>query len=169
MTGIFLIVLVAIWLWACVAMTRAVTRRIPASAWRALTALMIFLAMLISPVIDEIVGGFQFRALCEKNAVLQIGVEHPEGRTTRFSADPTNAIVPGTVIPIYDTGVNYTDVATGERVVAFHKYVAKGGVLIQNLGISESNSPITMGRHFCSPENIRGEAIHRTLKFSVVN
>lgn len=114
-------------------------------------------------------GGFQFRALCAKNAVFRVGVDKPEGRITRFSANPANEIVPETAITIYDTGVEYTDVQSGELVVKFHRYVAKGGVFIRALGIFEDNSPITFGRPSCSPEQVRGEVVHRTLKFSGIN
>ena len=169
MTGIFLLIVVGLWVWACVAMTRALLRKVPSKGGRWLVAPIAFFVLLALPVVDEIIGGFQFRALCEKNAVLHIGIANPEGRVTKFSANPANEIVPRTAITIYHTQVEYTDVNSGELVVQFHRYVAKGGVFIRTLGISEGNSPITMGRSACSPEQVRGETISRTLKFSVIN
>lgn len=169
MTGIFLFIVVGLWVWACVAMTRALLRKVPSKGGRWLVAPLAFSALLALPVADEIIGGFQFRALCEKNAVFHIGVANPEGRVTKFSANPANEIMSGTAIRIYDTGAEYTDVQSGETVVKFHEYVAKGGVFIRTLGISEGNAPITIGRPGCSPEQTRGEAVHRTLKFSVIN
>lgn len=169
MTGIFLLLVLGFWIWVCVVVTRALFFKPPAKTWRSLLGIMVFVALLVAPVGDEIVGGFQFRALCEKNAVLHMGVEKPEGRLAKESIGPVNEIVPGTTIPIYHTGVEYTDIKSGELVVKFDKYVAKGGLFIRTLGISESNSPITMGHHSCSPEQVRGESVHRTLKFTVAN
>lgn len=169
MTGLLLIVVVGLWLWACVALTRALMPRLPAQPWRSLIGLVVFVALLVAPVADEIVGGFQFRALCEKNAVFRMGVERPEGRSTKVLLKPSNETVPGTAITIYHTGIEYTDVQSGELVVQFDEYVAKGGLFIRALGISESNSPITMGSHACSPEQTRGESVRRTLNFSVIN
>ena len=169
MTGLLLIVVVALWIACCVAIARVVTSSMNSSPLRLPIAAALFLALLPVPVVDELVGGSQFRALCERNAIFRLGVPSAEGRITLYSSKPTNELVPGTAIPIYDTGVLYTDVHSGEVVLSFHTYVAKGGVFIRTLGISESNSPITLGRASCSPEQLRGETAHRTMKFTVVN
>ena len=169
MTGLLLVVVSALWVACCVALVRVLTGPMTSLPFRLPIAATLFLALLPAPVVDELVGGFQFRALCEKNANFSLGVPSAEGRTTRYSSNPTNELIPGTAIPIYDTGVLYTDVNSGEVVLSFHRYVAKGGVFIRALGISESNSPITMGRASCSPEQSRGETASRTMKFAVVN
>ena len=169
MTGIFLLIVFGLWLWACIAAARALLRHLRPRPWRWLIAPLAFVAMLVAPVADEIVGGFQFRKLCEKNALFRIGVENPEGRITRFSANPANEQLTGTAITIYHSGIRYTDVNTGESVVQFDDYVAKGGVFIRTLGISQGNAPITMDRASCSPEKVRGESVHRTLRFTVIN
>jgi hypothetical protein len=169
MTGIFLLVVVGLWLLLCIVVVRALLGRLRPRPWRWLVAPVVFVTLLIAPVLDEIVGAYQFRELCEKNAVFRIGVEKPEGRTTRVFLDPSNEIVPGTAITIYHSGINYVDVQSGDLVVAFDEYVARGGVLIRTLGISESNAPITIDRPSCSPEDVRGESVRRTLKFAVIN
>ena len=169
MTGVFLLVVFGLWLWACIAVARALLRHFQPRPWRWLIAPMVFVAMLVAPVADEIVGGFQFRKLCEKNAVFRIGVDKLEGRTTKAVVQPANEIVPGTAITIYHSRFEYTDVQSGEVVVNFDEYVAKGGIFIRTLGISQGGAPITMGRPACSPQSVRGEVVNRTLKFSVIN
>ena len=169
MTSLLLLLLVSLWLWACVALTRALLRRLPRKTWRPLLAMPLFLTLAAAPVGDEIVGAIQFHALCRDNAIFRVNVQNPEGRITRYSAKPANERVSGTVIEILDTGVKYVDIATGEVVVTFHKYVAKGGWLIRALGVFQSNAPLTIGQPTCSPEQRLGEAVNRTLKFSVVN
>ena len=148
-------------------MAHAITWRISSTALRATAAIVVFSALLVLPVLDEIIGVSQFSQLCQKGASFRIGVEQTEGRSTKFSASPSNSLVDGTAIPMYHTHVRYTDIRTGETVVEFDRYVAKGGLLIQALGISEGNSPLLIGRPHCSPE--LGVAVHRTLKFNVVN
>jgi hypothetical protein len=169
MTGIFLMIVVGLWLWACVAMTRALMRRWKGRAWGVPAACAAFVALLVAPVADEIIGGIQFRALCQKNAVFRVGVMKPEGRITKFSSTPSNEKMPGTAITIYHSGIRYTDVRSDELVVSFDRYLAQGGLFIRTLGISENNSPITMNHPSCSPEQALGESVHRTLKFSVVD
>ena len=171
MTGIFLVAVVGLWFWLCVVVARALLRHLRPRPrpWRWFAAATLFALMVVAPVGDEIVGGFQFRALCKKNAVFRVGVERPEGRVTRFFANSPNETVPGTAITIYHTAIDYIDAQTGESVVRFDRYLAQGGVFIRTLGISQSNAPITMERPSCSPEQARGESVHRTLKFSVIN
>ena len=169
MTGLFLIAVVGLWIWLVFKVSRVIGMRVAQGWWSIPIALLIFLVLLPLPVLDEIIGRFQFRALCAKNAVFRMGVEQPEGRVTRETISPSNEVVPGTAITIYGTGIKYTDIQSGEIVVQFDRYVAKGGIFIRTLGISEGNAPITMDRPSCSPEKARGESAHRTFKFSVIN
>ena len=169
MSGLFLLAIVGLWMWLAFKTSKVVGSWIAQGRWRWPVAALLFVMLLTLPVLDEIIGGFQFRALCAKNAVFRMGVEKPEGRVTRETISPSNEVVPGTAITIYGTGIKYTDIQSGEIVVQFDRYVAKGGIFIRTLGISEGNAPITMDRPTCSPEKARGESEHRTFKFSVIN
>jgi len=167
MTGILLLVVFGLWAWACNAITRVVLRKVPSSSWRKPVACTLFIALLVLPVIDEIIGGFQFRALCEKNATLRLGVKNPAGRVTRYSDGPIDAPVAGAAIPVSRSHIEYHDVATGELVAQLDRYVAKGGVLVRTLGISENNSPLTIGSSSCSGE--KGITLPVQLGFEVIN
>ena len=169
MTGIFLLLVIGAWLGVAIVLTKVLTRRLRPGAMRGSAGAVLFVGLLVLPVLDEVIGGFQFRALCAKSPSFRVGVDKPEGRSTRVSFQPANELVAGTTIPIYHSRIDYTDVKTGELVVSFDEYVAKGGLLIRALGISESNAPLTLGRPACSPQTVRGESVKRTLKFSVIN
>ena len=65
--------------------------------------------------------------------------------------------------------IRYQDVATAELVVSFERYVAKGDIFIRTLGISDGNSPITIGLQYCSPEGARSENARLTFGFTVIN
>ena len=168
MSGLLFLGVVGLWVWACVAMTRWIMRRIDSKPRRLLTGMGVFVLLLVLPVADEIVGGFQFRALCEKNASrFQMGVGNPEGRTTKVTFDQSDHVAEFTAIPISYSRLEYHDVATGELVVAFDSYSAQGGVFIRALGISNNDSPLTIDPSVCSPQN--GTSVHRTMKFNVIN
>jgi hypothetical protein len=169
MTGLLLLAVVGVWIWVSFRITRAVARRVRPGTRRALTAWLLFPALLVLPLLDEIIGGFQFRALCARNPNFEIGVAEPQGRTTRYSASPLNEVVPRTAIRILHTRVEFTDVETGELVVRYDRYVASGGLFIRALGVSEKDSPLTIDPTWCSPEAVRGENVRRTLGFSVIN
>lgn len=127
---------------------------------------VIFVALLALPVLDEVIGGFQFRALCEREAVLVLGVTNPAGRVARYKAEPSNARVSGTAIPIFRSHIEYHDATTAELIAQYDSYVAKGGLLVRTLGISESNSPLTIGSPVCSGEG-SSTALPVRLKFQV--
>lgn len=169
MSGILLLAVVVGWLALSIMLSAAISRLSRGSVARTALAAVSFSVLLPLPIADELIGGYQFRQLCAANAVLRVGVPTPEGRTTKVVIQPANARVPGTAIPIFHSYLEYVDIRTGESVVSFSTYVAKGGLLIRSLGISENNSPLTIGLPGCSPERAKGEVISRTLKFTVVN
>lgn len=166
MTGLFLFTVVGLWIWFVFKVTGWLYRLIPAKAWRSSVTALTFLTLLTLPVIDELIGGFQFRKLCAERTTLKLGVKNPEGRTTVYRSDPLDEIVSGTLIPIRHSHITYHDTVTHEMVAEYDRYVANAGVLVRTLGFS-NNPPLTMGTSYCSPE--RGTAIPKTLKFDVIN
>jgi hypothetical protein len=113
--------------------------------------LTVFLMSLL--VMDELIGGYQFRQLCEENAVLKIDPEKAKGRTAKVVIDPSNEVIPGLPIDVYHSHLRFVDALTNEQLAQYDRYSAKGGWFIRTLGISEGNAPITMGHSGCSPEN----------------
>jgi len=169
MAGLLLLSIFIAWLLATLWLSKRATQTM-AISWKRHAARIGLLTILLPlPLVDEIIGGFQFRALCEKNAVFQMGVSNPEGRVTKYVGDPVNELVPGTAIRIYRTHAKFIDIQSDEVVVQFDEYTASGGKFIRALSISEGNAPLTIGIPACSPEQKRGEAVHRTMQFSVIN
>ena len=170
MSGIFLIAIVGLWVWLVFKFSRFIGKQVAGNRWGSLVTVLLFLVLLPLPVVDEIIGGFQFRALCAKNAsAFRVGVRDPQGRTTKVTVDPANQYLDSVAIPIRYSQDVYSDATTQERVVAVDQYVAEGGLLIRALGISENNSPLTIGRPACSPEQARGESARLTFKLNVIN
>lgn len=153
MTGLYLLAVLAILSGVAVLVARRITRPIQ-NAWLRIgaTALLTvaFMALL---VVDELIGGYQFRQLCKENAVLRIDPEKARGRTVKVVIDPSNEILPWTPITIYHSHLIFLDVRTNEQIAEYDRYVAKGGWFIRLLGISEGNAPITIGLPGCSPRN----------------
>lgn len=165
MVGLILFTIVGLWIWACVALTGLLLRKVNPQKGRSVFAFIVFAVLLVLPVIDEIIGGFQFKALCAKDAKVRLGVEHPAGRTTRFSARPSNERIAGTFIPIIHSRFRYHDVVTNELVAEHDIYEAKGGVLIRIIGLY--NSPLTIDPPICSGE--QDVALSVALGFKVIN
>ena len=166
MTGLLFFALIGLWMWACVAMTKAVTRRMRSRPWRWITAPVLLATLLVLPILDEIVGGFQFRALCE-NATLKIDAEKARGKTVKVVIEPSNQVLHGLALKTYHSHLSFRDAETDAEVAQYDRYSVEGGRLIRALGMSESNAPLTIGQPYCSPPE-RG-LIDKKYGFRVIN
>ena len=166
MTGIFLLVLLGFWTFVCIQVVRLAIHRVSSRAWRVVVAPVVFVPLFIMPVIDEIIGSFQFRSLCERNAVLRIDANEGAGKTVRLAINPANEIVPGQLLTTYHTRVAFVEVATSREIGSYSSYEAKGGWLIRALGVSETNAPLTMNSS-CAPQ-LGAYGMAKAYKFNIV-
>lgn len=167
MTGLLVLALFGLWVWAVLKFSRWIGGRVLDGRWRWPVAALVFAVMLPLPVIDELIADRQLDVLCRKNAVTRIDEVKIKGRSVRYSAEPTNEGVLGIAIPVTFTRGVPRDTETTELLGSFGWYTAKGGVLIRVMGASSSNSPI-FARSGCA----HGESAHEAAKgvgFSIVN
>ena len=156
---LFALFLAALWL------AKKFTQNLPPRfAGAPVTALVVVL-LLTSLVADEIVGGFQFRSLCEKNAVLKINVEKIKGKRIKSSGEPYNEILKGTAVRIHHTRNVYRDVETNEELASYSSYTAKGGWFIRTIGFSDSTPPLT----FSSACSANWNSPEKAYEFKFVN
>ena len=147
-----------------------ITSRLAVSfGWKTLLRVLIVIGVPLLLVLDELVGKYQFDALCDQYSEFEIGVIDPAGRTARFKASPERELLRQMAIPIYRTRISYFDNKTEELIVAFERFEAQGGRLTTYLGMSEGNHPLVLSRATCSPESKLNEWVAVTLKFEVLN
>ena len=147
---IFLAILFALFT-AALWLARKFTKKLPLRFARAPVTGLVVVLLLTSLVADEVVGGFQFRALCEKNAVLKINAEKIKGKRIKSSGEPANEILKGTAVQIYHTRNVYRDAETNEELASYSRYTAKGGWFIRTIGFSDSTPPLTFSS-VCVPD-----------------
>ena len=167
MTGLVMLGLFITWFFISIMLSRWFGRRFRHSSTRAAVALLSFAALLVLPVVDELIGMRQFDALCEGGATLKIDAERIKGKTVRVIVEPSWARVEGTAIPISYSRYSYRNVATNEELASYTLFNAKGGWLVHALRLFESNEPLISNRSGCS---FRGEGhLSRTYQFTLVN
>ena len=127
MTGILLLVVVGFWIWASVQLTSLLLRRISSRMLRRVVAPAVFVALLVLPVLDEVIGRFQFRALCEDNAVLRINADEVKGKTVRLEIKPSNEVLLGQWLTTYHTRIGFRDTDSDREIGSYSSYVVKGG------------------------------------------
>ena len=149
MAGLLSIALLVGWFIATVWLARRLTSRLKNGPLRAVLMTLAIIALVMLPVADEIIGGFQFRALCRDNAVLKIDAEKIKGKTIRMVIEPSNKDLDNTAVRIYHSRVSYRDTVTGQELGSNSDYVAMGGKLIRALAMGHEMTPLTIHPSTC--------------------
>jgi hypothetical protein len=153
MSGLIFLAVVGLWGWLAFKLSRFISGRLAQGRWaKPLTALL-FLVLLPLPVIDEIIGGFQFRALCKEKAVLTLNVDEAslKGKTVSTLAEPSNQAVENTAVGIYYSHYSYRDVEDGKELLNFTEIRATGGWLVRALTGQRDITPLTFNQSSCTP------------------
>lgn len=143
MIGLYVLFLVVVWfVVVCVIVTVSV-RKLPLGRWRAPVGLLAGAILFPLPMIDEIVGGIQFKRLCEDNAAIWVDRKSARGRVV-FRADIPRQQIKGTWIPVVKTEWQFVDVKSGETVVSYSTFDAGPGFF------RISGGPLLF-RGYCAP------------------
>lgn len=128
---------------------------IPRYSARAVLTAVLFVA----PVADEILGVYQFEALCATGGVYQIAPEAQGKKFDLLYGSTPNKKLTGYVRPVEEMTITYTDVTTDKVVASAKAYVAHGGWLVRTLGFSTSStSGPLMSRSQCFPGDVPEQA-----------
>jgi hypothetical protein len=150
MIGLLFLGEVVLWL---VVLKWGVTKigsHLPARPWRPIVMLGIFLLMLPLPLLDEIIGGWQFKRLCEAN-VVHVNKDTARGKTVYVPDFPRRTLT-GTWIPVYALSRHFLDVTTGETVISYEQFFAEGGRLFP--GFDSGHDPLTF-KSECVPDEVK--------------
>ncbi len=162
MIGLLFLAGLCLWVWVCFIAARALVRRLPAKPWRPLVGLVAFAALFVAPVADEIVGGIQFRAMCEREAVLTIDAAKVRGRTLK--EDTAWSLSDNTVLRVMRFRHAFIDPKTGEDLGSYVSLTTGGGWLFRSLGLP--GKPMLFYPSACWPE-FRGK-LDETYQFSLI-
>jgi len=143
MMGLYLLFLAVVWLAVAIGLVSLLTRYLPAR-WRKnpLRALLI-LALLPLPIVDDILGGIQFKQLCKENSVIHVERATAEGRTV-YLADVPLRELSGTWVPITVVEWRYVDAKTGDTVLSYNVLTAASGLF------HLTSVPLTF-KGYCAP------------------
>lgn len=154
MTGIFLLLVIVVWVAIVIWLSKIITEKLPKAWWRIPVGILVFVVMLPLPLIDEIVGGRQFEQLCKENSTIRVDRATAVGKTVYLAQTP-DVEIRGTWVRVVLKRWRYVDVKTGEIVVSYNTLQAEGGRLARTLGLSEGRVPLTFVGS-CVPANRPG-------------
>jgi hypothetical protein len=168
MTGLLFIGLGILWFVLVCGIAVFAFRKLPKGILSAFVSVLLFIALLPLPLIDEIVGKRQFEKLCTERATIQTDRAKAAGRTV-YLAKTSSIEEEGTWVRVTVQPWRYVDAKTGETIVSYNTlqaerrffltgfglltfdgYCAPGGSrssvksLFQDLGITDIKRPANM-------------------------
>ena len=145
MAGLIALAVLAAWIWLVGQIAKLLTKRWQSQPFRRrVYVLMVFALILPLPVVDEIIGRYQFLALCEEGARPRYDEVKLRGRTVNLRKVPHPEVpgvleIPNRVVPaairIIELTIDWLDRHTGEPLLSYRRYEAKGGWLMRWLGL----------------------------------
>lgn len=142
MSGLYLFAVVGLLGYLAWRFGEFAARRIPIP-WLAKVCQVLLTLLLMSLLVaDEIVGGYQFRELCQENSAIQVDRAAARGKTVYYDPQPS-VDVEGTWVRIVMQPWRHVHAVTGEPVLTYYTLIAAGGRFIRMLGISEGGMPLT--------------------------
>jgi hypothetical protein len=135
MGGLILITIIIGWFYLVKTISYAVVSNMNDGFKKTAVLSVMFIILLSAPVIDEIIGGFQFRALCQQGTKLVYEEKKVRGKTLIWSGTPKE-LVEGTIIPIYEADRFLAEQTTNEILIEFKEYYASGGWLSRAIGVN---------------------------------
>ena len=146
MIALMFLIAIAVWLVVVTVLTIFIPRIVKQGWLRIVVRLILFPALLVAPIADEWIAGEQFKALCEKDAVLYLS---PDWRNVKNAKEILTRISPKRyVVDVHEFRYDYIDTRTEKIFFSFTLINREGGFLVKK--ISWSTPP----RYFCGPGNL---------------
>jgi hypothetical protein len=141
MSGIILLLILSAWFYAVKKLSGLCTSKMLPGTKKIITYRILFALFFIAPVVDDIIGGFQFRNLCDRGIEPVYDEEKIRGKTLQLKNTQDRIIKK--VVPIREQVWNWVDSNTGETLISYKNYYASGGWLSHLIGFPQSSPPYT--------------------------
>lgn len=149
MIGLLFLATVAVWLVVCVWLAQKAGNFVAKPSWRPTVKLMIFVALISSPFVDEVIGKEQFESLCKTHGIESADVSRARGKKVTVEYGERKPLS-GTILPIKESDVLFRDADSGEILIRHKNYYADGGWLMRYTWISMGSShPMFFGGSTC--------------------
>jgi hypothetical protein len=163
--GVIFFVILIVWFVVSLKLARILVNSLIPKRARPFVLSVFSLLVFITPVADEIIGGFQFGALCSQERKILYNEESIKNRTLLFSSIEKES-VPSFFVPITKKVTNWSDPETDTVSLQRIEFLAKGGWLSRLVAFNAVTRPFTFNGVCSTKEEF--EELRRKLKFSTV-
>ena len=137
MAGLISIAAIAIVIWATLWAAKTLGNTVSNPNLRTALKLLIFVVLISLPFVDEVIGKYQFEALCKANGIENANVSKARGKRVKLEY-LERGFLDGTVMPIKVDDILFKTADTGEVLIQYKDYYAFGGWLMRY-------TPLSMG------------------------
>ena len=142
MIGLTVIFVIAIWVILVIKLTGFLGKLLPTSKFSAPLKVLLFILLLVMPFMDEIIGGFQFRALCKTEAVAIYDEAKVRGKTVHLKSAEVIDYTK-TILPTHKQIWRYADHETDEEILSYVDIRSDDGWLSRWIDFNGVHSPQT--------------------------
>lgn len=139
MSGLILLLALAICLWAGIWLVSFVVRKVPNPKWKTPVMVGLTLFLLTAPFVDEVIGKYQFEALCKANGIESADVSKARGKRVKVDYGE-RTFVKGTTMPIMVSDVVFLDPDSAVILIRLKNYYAEGGWVMRYTPLSMGSS-----------------------------
>lgn len=148
MSGLILLFALGLCFWLGGMLVRWVGQVVPNPKWKGPVKVALGLALIASPFVDEVIGMYQFNALCKANGIESADVSKARGK--RVVRDQTRfEQLHGQIMPMQFNNEIYRDAESGVILIKFKNYYADGGWAMRYLLNFNGSSPILFSGNTC--------------------
>jgi hypothetical protein len=167
MGGLIFLAALAFCIWGCVWLAKNLSNLVPNPALRGAVKAVIFIALLVSPFVDEVIGKSQFEALCKANGIESADVSKARGKRVKLEIGERHPL-DGTIMQIRFADWLYKDIDSGEVFFQHKNYYAMGGWLMRYTPLSMgSDHPMLFAGNGCN--QILLQKILNAAQITVIN
>ena len=142
MSGIIFFGIIGVWGFIAVKLAGFLTSRVKSPRKKIWLYPPVLILIFVAPIMDEIIGGFQFRALCKPEDMLVYDADKIRNKILLYSPLSINK-VKNTIITIEVSLSGGVDLTTGDILLERKKYRATGGWLSRLVAFNSMTRPYT--------------------------
>jgi hypothetical protein len=135
-----------LWLTVAIVLCIKIPRWLGVGKYRVVVSLTLFPVVMAIPLADELLGGWQFYRLCNKDAVVTLSPQADQVKRARREPE-TRRDLDGYLIPIHTWDGQIVDVDTGKVFMTTQSLFTSGGLLRRYLNGPEGQATS------CHPKN----------------
>lgn len=168
MSGLILLLVLIACAWTGVWLVRFVGRTIPNAKWKKPAMVGLSLLLLTAPFVDEVIGMYQFNALCKANGIEGADVSKARGKRVRLEVGSTRPLS-GVIMPGAVEDWFYKDASSNEIVIQHKGYFAFGGWLMRYTPLSMGSRHPMLFSGGCPIDYVNRNAIFSANNITLVN